>query len=146
MADRAVSTTLNYALTLAISTLLVGGLLVAGSTFVDDQRKTVIDSELEVLGQRLADDIATADRLVRASAGSPTVRISTSVPATVGGSTYTIDVLTDDGNASLRLRTHELDRSVTVNVANETEIDPGSVSNDEIEIVYAGGTLEVRDA
>ncbi len=149
MTDRGVSTTLNYVLTLAISTLLVGGLLVAGSTYVDHQRETVIDSQLQVIGQRLADDIATADRLVQASDGTTDVRITTSLPTTVAGSTYAIDVQTDSGDTTLRLRAQQLDRTVTVAVANKTVIEPGTVNNPDIAIVYDSTTsadIEVQNA
>lgn len=149
MDNRATSTSLDYALTLGISTVLVVGLLLAGGTFVETQRAGVVDSELRVLGQRLAGDIATADRIVQSSSGSTDIRITTHMPERVAGSMYSIEVVTDDGNASLRLETHQQDRSVIVPVANRTAVAPGTISNADVAVVYTSSTpaqMEVRNA
>lgn len=148
MSDRAVSTALNYSLTLSIAALLIVGLLTAGGNFVDGQRTQVVDSELEVIGQRLAADISTADRLVEMDGNPTTVNVTADLPSTVSGSPYSVRVTTRDGNASLQLTTRELGRNVTVPVANTTDIAPGTTSGGDLEIVYddSNERLEVRDA
>lgn len=62
MSDRGTSTTLSYVLTLSIATVLVGGLIVAGSTFVKDNREEVIRQELQVIGEHIASNIEQVDR------------------------------------------------------------------------------------
>lgn len=89
--DRAVSTTVNYALTLAITTLLITGLLVAGGDFVQGQRKQAALSELRVLGQQLAGDVAATDRLARSADGNGTVSVRRSLPDKVAGSNYRVN-------------------------------------------------------
>lgn len=148
MADRGVSTTLSYVLTIAISTVLVVGLLTAGSTFVDDQRNRVVESELRVIGQRLAADIATADRLVQASDDPSTVTVTSQLPQTVSGSPYVVRLIPDGGNASITLSTTALDDDVTVPLSNTTAIAESSAVNARVFVVYdpATGRLEVDDA
>lgn len=148
MRDRGVSHTLSYALTLGISTLLVVGLLTAGGSFVESQRNGVVDSELEVVGERLAADIATADRLVRMSDGSAHASVRSRLPASVADLSYTVEIVAADGNVSVELTTPTLDRTVRTNVANTTAIAPGAVAGGDVRIAYnrTAGRLEVRDA
>lgn len=134
--DRAVSRVLGYSLVLTISTVLVAGLVMAGTSFVTDQRSHVVDSELEVIGQRLAADISTADRLVRAGENATTIRIDSQVPPSVAGANYNVEVITSDGNASLRIDTPTLERSVTTPLVNTTAIATGNVSGGDILVAY----------
>lgn len=145
MDDRAVSRVLGYAMVLSISTVLVAGLLIAGGTFVDDQRDHVVDSELEVVGQRLAADVATADRLVRMGSGETTVRVATSVPDSIAGSDYNVEVLPDGGNSSLLIEVPRWNRTVTVPVSNTTALAPIRSSGGDLVVEYdrAAGHLEV---
>lgn len=147
MDDRGVSRVLSYSLVLTISTVLVAGLLIAGGTFVSDQRSQVVDSELEVVGQRLAADIATADRLVRMGRGETTVRIDSRIPDSVAGSNYRVEVVASGGNASLLIHATSLDRSVTVPVSNTTAVAPGTATGKDIVIAYDGANdqLEVTN-
>lgn len=136
MSERAVSTAFNYTLILGISTILIVGLLTAGGNFVDAQRDSVVDSELEVIGERLASDIAMADRLVQAGNADQTLNLTAELPSSVSGSSYSIDIVTEDGNASVELTSPSLDRTVTAKVANTTALEPTSVSGGSVEIVY----------
>ena len=146
MRDRGVSVTLNYTLVLGITAILVVGLLTAGSGFVESQRNSVIDSELRVIGERLAADLATADRLAQLGESSTALNVTAQLPKTVAGTSYRIEVVTAGGNTSLELTTDSLDRVVTARVANTTAIEPTEFPGGPVEIVYTGGKLEVRDA
>lgn len=146
--DRAVSTPLNYTLSLAIATVLVVGLLFAGGTFVENQRESAVDTELQVIGQRLAADIATADRMVQRGAPPSETNLTTRLPARVAGSTYNIEVQTTGGNVTLRLSSTQVDRSVVVPVANRTAVAATTVSDNEVRVRYDADSdqLEVADA
>jgi hypothetical protein len=150
MTDRAVSTTLNYTLTLGISAILIVGLLTVGGNFVESQRNGVVDSELEVIGERLAGDIHTADRLVQADNETTTVTVTSRLPRRVSGSSYDIEVVTSDGNATLELTSDAIDRTVTTRVPNTTAISSTTVRGGTLEIVYnqsgSNDRLEVTDA
>jgi len=88
--SRAVSTTLGYVLSLAIATLLITGLIIAGGGYVDAQREQVIRDELTVVGQQLAADVERADRLVRAGEAPLTVRVNKTFSDRVTGSNYRV--------------------------------------------------------
>lgn len=148
MSSRGVSTTLNYTLTLGISTILIVGLLTAGGNFVESQRNSVVDSEMEVIGERLAEDIGTADRLVQIQNGSTVVNVTSSLPSTVSGSSYSIGVVTTSGNTTLELTSDAIDRTVTTNVPNSTAISSTTVNGGTLEITYnqSADQLVVKDA
>ncbi|WP_254832164.1 DUF7266 family protein [Haloglomus salinum] len=134
--DRAVSTTVGYALSLGISALLISGLLIAGGGFLQDQRVTSTRSELTVIGHQIAADIASADRLVGTDASN--IRVQRNLPDRVTGSAYTVAVVTS-GETHLRLTSAEPE--VTVRVDVEAQFAPGgleqtSVDGGDIEVVY----------
>ncbi len=133
---RAVSTTLGYVLMLSVASLLVVGLLTAGGGFVADQRETVIRTELEVIGQQLASDIAAADRMVEAEDGDPSaVRIVQQRPSDVSGSTYDV-TLVDDADPHLELRSANPEVSVTVQLTSTTAVSESTVGGGTVAVVY----------
>jgi len=115
--DRAVSSTLNYVLSLAIASLLVTGLLIAGGTFVEDRQTEVIRSELGVIGQQVASDINRADRLLTAGDGGTRVVINQSFPKRITGTGY--DVQLNPGDDELVLTS--VDPEVRIDVHVETD-------------------------
>ncbi|RLM31390.1 hypothetical protein DVK01_21550, partial [Haloarcula sp. Atlit-120R] len=60
---RGVSTALSYVLTLTITVVLVSGLMVAAGGFVSDEHARVTETELDVMGNRLAAGIESVDRV-----------------------------------------------------------------------------------
>lgn len=89
--DRSVSTTLSYVLTLAITTVLISGLLIAGGTMVETQRERVAEQELGVTAERLATGLADADRLGDTVTGGA-VRVRVWLPEQIAGSAYNIEL------------------------------------------------------
>jgi len=91
--DRGVSITLNYVLVLGISATLVSGLLVAGGSFVEDQRERVIEDEMNVVGNHIAGDIEQVDRMVQVGATEPDqAMINQTFQRTVSGTTYNVEL------------------------------------------------------
>jgi hypothetical protein len=135
--ERAVSTTVNYVLALAISSLLVSGLLIAGGNFVDGERQRVTSDELAVLGGQLAEGYVDADGLAETgSVDRLAVRVTLAERA--AGSGYTVAVVnrssptTDPYRYDLVLESEAADVSTTVSVrtnrqAVETTVDGGRV-------------------
>lgn len=145
MTDRAVSVTVNYVLTLAITALLLSGLLVAAGGLVESQSERAIRSELDVLGQHLAADIESADRLATVASGeSAEVRIETDLPTHVAGRSYRIAV----GESELELRTADPDVSVTVPFTTTNDIEERTIRGGDLRTEWSGdsGTLEVERA
>jgi hypothetical protein len=143
--DRAVSTALGYVLTLSIASLLVTGLLVAGSGFVEDRREQVVREELTVIGQQVGSDLARADRLVLAadsSGGDLTVQLNRTYPDRVTGSPYRIAIDPPDG---VVLTASKPDITVTVSVKSDTALGPSSADGGDIQLAYDSGNLVIRD-
>lgn len=128
--DRGVSPVFGYVLTLAVSTLLVGGLLVSAGGFIDDQRRSTAESELRVIGQQISADIAAADRLNR-TAGAENITVGRTIPRTVVGSQYTIRVIHGGGPTDpyLELSTNRPEVTVEVGIASKSAVQPGGAAH-----------------
>lgn len=139
MADRAVSTVVSYVLILGIVALLLSVLTAGFAPLVTNQQDDAVRSTLEVLGNDVAGDLESADRLaVRAGEGGA-VELHTDLPTRVGGSQYEIEIDEPAGESyyEIVLRSPDHDTRVTVRVRTETAIDVGAID------VLDGGPLEI---
>lgn len=148
MADvsRGVSTALGYVLNLGVATLLVTMLLLSAGTLVEDQRDRAAETELDVVGERLAADLAAADRLARTN--DPTaVRVEADVPVRVAGSYYTVSV-NESMNGEIVLEADQPDVEVAVPFDTRTEVQASTVNGGDLAVVYVpeNDTLVVTDA
>lgn len=145
--DRAVSTTLSYTLTLAISALLVTGLIIAGGDYVDDRQEQVVRGELTVIGQQLVSDLAQVDRLAVAGSNPTTIRLNQSFPARVTGSSYRITLRPNGGNPEVELKSVDPEITVRVGFVNETSITQSTTNGGQVQVYYdsSGDELEVRN-
>lgn len=144
MNDRAVSSTLNYVLSLSIATLLVTGLLIAGGSFVEDRQEEVIRSELTVVGQQIASDINRADRLLTAGGGSTTVAVNQSFPKRITGTGY--DIQLEPGDDRLVLRSVDPEVEVEVHVATESPLVQSNADSGVVVVRNTtSGGLEITD-
>lgn len=147
MTNRAVSTTLSYAMSLAMITLLVTGVFIATSDFVENERDRTIRSEVNVLGNRVAADIATVDRLAVADPeGTATLR--TNLPGSVAGKAYQITITSPAaGPTSITLATgSEPFVQETVTVKTEQAVVNTTLAGGPIEVTYNGTVVEVHRA
>lgn len=139
--DRAVSPVFGYVLTLSVATLLVGGLLISASGFIDEQRRNTAESELRVIGQQISADIAAADRLNRTD-GAETIRVGRTIPRTVVGSQYTVSVVDDGGGPTspyLELSTNRPEVTVEVGIASKSTVESGvSADGGRVVVVVQG--------
>lgn len=156
MSDRGVSTMLAYVLTLGIATMLVTGLVVAGGDFVSDNRKVVVDNELEVIGQQLLAQFEQADRLARGSSvnGPASLSLDQSLPDAVAGSTYNIVVDTSGSTPQLVLKTQTPDATMAFDLAISSDVVDSSADGGPVTVQCVEGssgdceqpiTLEVTD-
>lgn len=146
--DRAVSPVFGYVLTLGITAILIVGLLTATSGYVDNERKQVGESELQVLGQQLSQDIASADRLSRTD-GAVDASVSRNMQSRVVGSTYQIQVQSGTNGPTdpyLELTATELDITVTVGLTAKRPVKETTVSGGDIVVEYNGTALVIRSA
>ncbi|MGZ0745672.1 DUF7266 family protein [Haloparvum sp. AD34] len=140
--DRAVSTTLSYVLTLSITALLASGLIMAAGSTVESRQESVVEEELEVLGQQFASKMLAADRL--ATNGTKTVRVELTAPSQVAGSSYRLTVA-DGAPPTIRLEARNVDVDVTITVPLDTPVVDTTIRGGDARIVLTdSGELEVR--
>ncbi|MFC7129801.1 DUF7266 family protein [Haloferax chudinovii] len=141
--DRGVSTALGYVLTLTITVVLISGLMVAAGGFVSDERERVTETELDVVGNRLAAGIESVDRIA-AAPGESRVEATIRLPPRVAGTTYSIEV--EPGPPTgLVLTSTDPEVTVRVPVKNETALATSRVDGGDVTITYdsSSETLEV---
>ncbi len=146
--DRGVAPALTYVLAIGMVTLLISGLLVATTSFVEGEREGVVRQELEILGERLAANAVAVDR---AGADGANVSQRTTVPATVADAGYYVEVVTcSAGSACLELRSADprLDVSVIVPMNTGSTVSFRRVTPRTIRIVGTerGGAPPTADA
>jgi len=143
MTERGVSTVLGYVLGLAIVTALIGGLFVT-MEIVSEERERAVESELRVLGNLLAADITTVDRLAF-SARDARARLIRDLPERVAGGGYRIQLThVGQGPAVIELAASDPDVSVTVPVMNGTAIGNATASGGDVEIRYDGSAVVIE--
>lgn len=139
--DRAVSVTVGYVLTLAIASLLLSGLFIAGGSFVDTERERAAQGQLSVIGERLAADLMTVDRLAGTAESSSDLTIDRPVtlPPRVSGAGYRITVRTAGAEGTEGTISLESDRTdaiveVPFRTRADTEIRNATVTGGDLRI------------
>lgn len=144
-ADRGVSTVVGYVLNIGIATLLITGLIFGAGDLVADQRERAVRSEFDVIGNRIAADLETADRLVQASNGGQ-VSVHSSLPTFISGQQYLVSVNETGTGVNVVLTMDRPDVTVRVPVNNTTAVAETTVTGGDLTINATGnGPLEVRD-
>ncbi|WP_435069578.1 DUF7266 family protein [Haloplanus sp. C73] len=148
---RGSSTALGYVLSLGISAILITGLIVAGGGVMQNQREQSARTELEVIGQTVADDLASAARLADCDSCEVSMRID--IPERVAGESYLLEVVEVDPadpqhTYRLDLRTGRSDVQASVSVRTRLPVTETSVAGGSLLVEYdsGAGTLEVRNA
>ncbi len=144
MNDRGVSTVVSYVLVVGIVALLTSALVVGFAPLVTTQQHETVHGTLEVLGNDIAGDIGSMDRLATEAGDNGTVERRVRLPDRVGGSTYGIEFhnRTDDrGHAGyhydIELRSTEPETTATVRVRSERPLETEPT-------VLEGGSLKIK--
>lgn len=151
--DRGVSVTVNYVVALAITAVLISGLLVGAGNYVESQREQVVREELDVVAEQLAAGVADADRLAAADAASRSVRVGVDLPRRVAGESYRVEVAEvaapgpEPGRYDLRLTPARSDVSVTLTVTTSVALAENSTAGGWTVVRFdaATDTLVVED-
>ena len=144
--DRGTSITITHVLTIGITTLLIAVLLTSSGTLLETETERSAESSLETIGERLAGEIGSADRMATSGAGS--VNVTADHPTTVANSQYTVTLLNEthcnaphapllnSANDCIRLTATGADTEVYVPIATEIPIEgkEGPVYGGSIEI------------
>ena len=119
--DRAVSVTLSYALNMVIATMLIGSLFVGTGQLIQTQHEQTIDAELEVIGQHIAANIMGVDRMVEA--GGDRVEVTTDNQGSVSGSSYSIEIMEDEGDGEITLQASDPEVTTEVSFRTSTSVE-----------------------
>jgi hypothetical protein len=141
MRNRGASTALGYVLTLGITLVLVVSLLSVAVSIVETERSRAVNSELSVLGNRLATELTMGDSLVRAADDPRTVSLTTELPERVARGQYRIRIdeqATTGAYARYKiiLESDVAETSVAVDLKTGTAIEETTVSGGSVVIEY----------
>lgn len=142
MADRAVSVTVSYVITLAITAVLISGLILAAGSLVDGMKGQTSRDGYEVVGNRMVSGLQTADRM--AQTGGSTVEVSVDLPGLVAGTQYNVVVNNSSNPPTVRIQSSDARADVVLPVANETALRSGEVPGGPVQVVLEDGKLEVQ--
>ena len=143
--ERAVNTAVGYVIAIAITTVLLAMLISATTDFVRVQQHSVVETEMNIVGQDLADHLTDSDRLVRMyGADETTLNRHVSLPSDLAGAQYAITVdeveatepHAGDHTYRLQLRTNSPVADEEVYFVSKTDIEPTTVNGGDLRIVY----------
>jgi hypothetical protein len=132
---RGTTTALSYVLALGIAMLLIGGLFMTTGSFLQDRREQTVRAELRVIGQQVAADYMTVDRLTRITDENASVDVAHELPATVTGTQYTI-AARKTPTQKLLLSAHAPNVTVSISVSTQTALESESVLGGAIGVTY----------
>lgn len=163
MDDRGVSIAVTHVLTIGITTILIGGLIVAAGGLLDSEQERAADREIGAVGEGIASEMVSL-AVTAEEQDLDEASITTNHPRLVTGQSYTVE-LTDepskvDGACGIdnRLGSGEYDACILLeaeSVSMEVPLVlPGSVGIDEgatasggdIVIEYDGSDLTIGGA
>lgn len=148
--DRGVSFPLSHAVTLAIATALVSGLVLSAGALLSSEYEQTTDRSVSNVAADLVADLAAVDRLVDGEDATATLAVSS--PGQVAGRPYIVSLAApgpcgDDGRPTvcLSLVVPGTDAERTVPFRNETPVANSSAPGGSIAIEYRDGALVLRD-
>ena len=149
-ADRGVSIAITHVLTIAITTVLISGLLISAGALLEGERDRSADRSLETIGERLAGELSKVDSM--ATDDSANASMTVRHPARAASERYTVTLredcgpdapLLEDGTSCLHLSTQsgsvDVYVPVTVDVNGESEVNGGA-----IKIVHEDGEITLE--
>lgn len=152
--ERGVSVALSHVLTLGITAVLIAGLLMGASAMLDGQSERGAEQSLETIGQRVASEVASVDRLAREDPQPGTLRLRVDHPDEVSGVTYSVELrdgsgctgpLLEDAETCVVLSAPGARTTVSIPLAVETPIaGDASAQGGAMTINYEGGEIRLE--
>lgn len=148
--DRGISVPLSHAMTLAITSVVVAGLVASAGGLLSDEREQAVGTELSTIGVDLVSTLEAVDRL--AAGENTTATLEVSYPGRVAGRTYLVSLSAPadcgvDGRpvACVSLLAPESGVERTVPFRNVTPVENGSATGGDLLIEHRDGSLTVLD-
>lgn len=146
MDDRAASTVFAHALVIGIALILLVVAFTAATTYLDNERDRVTESQLAVVSEQAAGCVQSAQRTVD-SADVDSYEKTCELPSRVAGTSYTLE-FSSSGN--LTARSTRIGWSKTIPIGPTVDLDSATTINGgdfEISLESSGSqTLVVDDA
>jgi FlaG/FlaF family flagellin (archaellin) len=142
--DRAVSVTVTHVLTIAITTILIAGLLTAATGLLDSEQNRAGNREMRSVGETLATELVTVSETAQ-DQGAETARLETTQPDAVVGDGYKIRLRDSPAECANRdiyqacltlSSSNGLSVDVPVNLPSPVQANESFISGGEIAIVY----------
>lgn len=147
MNDRALSVAVTHALTVAISTILISGLIVGAGTLLESQEQNVGENQLREIGNDAVTYINTLDRL-NGTGENVTVTTGPDYPERIVGSyRYTLQLSNTSELKGLEIRSEALgrERRYPIETTSAT-LTNSSTSGADVEInLCEGGNITVEE-
>lgn len=143
--DRAVNTVVGYVIAIAITTVLLSLLITTTTAFVQVQQESVINSEMNIVGQSLSTQLMDADRTVRLNETGPEgVERTVKMPNRLANSQYLITVedvgsfepYAGENTYRIRLWTNSPAVEEELYFVSETDIEPTTLNGGDFRIIY----------
>ncbi|WP_306055569.1 DUF7266 family protein [Natronococcus wangiae] len=135
MTDRALSNVLSYSLLLAVTIVVVTGVSIAAGGLLESQQERAVQEELDVIGERMAADLQTADRLAQTESETKELTVTSNSPQTVSEGRYMVAIEGNDPTI-LTLEGPETGVTVETKVVTTTQIEETQLSGGTLEISY----------
>jgi hypothetical protein len=132
---RATSITVTYTMTVAISAVLIMGLLVSAGGLVDRQRERVTQLQFEDIGTEVTSELVSVDQFVTAT-GDDSVSNRLTLPTHVAGNPYDLLLATSGATATLTIASGAGSPSVTFDLEPRTDVCPTAVDGGAVLVRY----------
>ncbi|ERJ05224.1 hypothetical protein HLRTI_002802 [Halorhabdus tiamatea SARL4B] len=138
---RGVSVAITHGLTIAITGVLLIGLLNASGALLDSQEERISHDQVSEINGDILSHINTVDRLA-ANGEAASLNVTLSYPDRIMGSyNYQVDLRGNGDPAVLEVRVPRLDQSITRELETKAGIDPAQDSGPEITISLCDGSI-----
>jgi hypothetical protein len=139
--DRALSTAVTHSLTLAITTVLISGLLIGAGNVLDSQEQRAAQAQFNEIGGDLTAQLNTLDRL-NETGDQVTVTVEPEYPALIAGQSWNLRIISSADSQQfsryqnvpsvIQIESRHHDRLIEYPLNNQTEIEYGqAASSDE---------------
>jgi len=132
---RAISPAVTQALTIGISTILITGLLVGGSTFIDNREEDTVRKGLKDVGTGVSSELVRLDQYNKTGVSNNLV-FTSEYPDRVGNEPYRIHVVPSSDGSTIYVNSSASEYWTAVRFENTTAVCESRGGGGQIAVVY----------
>ncbi|AFZ71761.1 DUF7266 family protein [Natronobacterium gregoryi] len=151
-AERGVSVAVTHVLTIGITTILIGMLLMGASAMLEFETERSAESSLETIGERLAGEVSNVDRM--ANKDDDSVAMAADHPRQVANTGYMVTLLPEsecsdaplltEPTDCLRLVADDHDVTVHVPLVVEADVEKSDATGGPITVAHEDGNISIE--